>query len=77
MKIIIKKSLLLTSDNHRDQWKINFDFIEKYLFELMNESTLFFYILCQQLFAQTYSKRRLIKHCFLNYCEKYGLPFSK
>jgi len=77
MKMIIKKSLLLTSDNHRDQWKINFDFIEKYLFELMNESTLFFYILCQQLFAQTYSKRRLIKHCFLNYCEKYGLPFSK
>jgi len=77
MNIIIKKSLLLIPDNNTHKWKINFDLIEEYLFELMNESTLFFYILCQQLFSQTYSKRLLIKHCFLNYCEKYGLPFSK
>jgi hypothetical protein len=77
MNIIIKKSLLLIPDNNQHKWKINFDLIEEYLFELMNESTLFFYILCQQLFSQTYSKRLLIKHCFLNYCEKYGLPFSK
>ncbi|CAF2470656.1 unnamed protein product [Rotaria sp. Silwood2] len=77
MNIIIKKSLLLIPDsitNHK--WKINFDLIEENLFELMNESTLFFYMLCQQLFSQTYSIRIIIKHCFLNYCEKYGLPFS-
>ena len=75
MNIVIKKSLLLIPDD--DHWRVNFDFIEEYLFELMNESTLFFYILCQQLFAQIYFKHRLIKHCFLNHCEKYGLPFSK
>jgi hypothetical protein len=76
MNIIIKKSLLLLPDcNTNHKWKISFDLIEEYLFELMNELTLFFYILCQQLFSQTYSKRLLIKHCFLNYLEKYGLPF--
>ena len=77
MNIIIKKSLFLSPDGEDHQWKINFDLIEEYLFELMNELTLFFYILCQQLFSQTSSKRKLIKHCFLNYCEKYGLPIFK
>ncbi|CAF3095073.1 unnamed protein product [Rotaria socialis] len=76
MNSIIKKPLLLTPDSTNDIWKINFDLIEANLFELMNESTLFFYILCQQLFSQTCSIRIIIKHCFLNYCEKYGLPFS-
>lgn len=78
MNILIKKSLLLIPDDeHSHRWKINFDLIEKYLFELMNESILFIYILCQQLFSQTYSKRLIIKHCFLNYLEKYGLPLTK
>ncbi|CAF0874584.1 unnamed protein product [Rotaria sordida] len=77
MNIIIKKFLLLIPDSTTThKWKINFDLIEENLFKLMNESTLFFYILCQQLFSQTYSIRIIIKHCFLNYCEKYGLPFS-
>ncbi|CAF3468953.1 unnamed protein product [Rotaria sp. Silwood1] len=77
MNIIIKKSLLLIPDSTTThKWKMNFDLIEENLFELMNESTLFFYILCQQLFSQTYSTRVIIKHCFLNYCEKHGLPFS-
>ncbi len=77
MNIIIKKSLLLIPDYANHKWKINFDLIEDYLFDLMNETTLFLYILCQQLFSRRYSERLLIKHCFLNYCENYGLPFSK
>jgi len=77
MNILIKKSLLLIPNGNIHQWEINFDLIEQNLFELMDELTLYFYILCQRLFSPTYSIRILIKHCFLNYCEKYGLPFSK
>lgn len=77
MNIVIKTSLLLIPNSQNDKWNVNFDFIDEYLFKLMNKTTLFFYILCQQLFSQTYSIRIIIKHCFLNYCEKYGLPFSK
>jgi hypothetical protein len=77
MNILTKKSLLLIPNGNTHQWEINFDLIEENLFELMDELTLYFYILCQQLFSPTYSIRILIKHCFLNYCEKYGLPFSK
>ncbi|CAF1214401.1 unnamed protein product [Adineta steineri] len=76
MNILINKSLLLIPNEHTHKWEINFDLIEENLFELMNESTLFFYILCQQLFSSTYSTRIIIKHCFLNYLERYGLPFS-
>ncbi|UJR30962.1 hypothetical protein I4U23_018474 [Adineta vaga] len=76
MDIIIKKSLLLLPNEHDHSWKINFDLIEEYLFELMNESTLYIYSLCQQFFSLTYEIRTLIKHSFLNYCENYGLPFS-
>ena len=77
MKIIMQKSLLLTPMYSNDQWKINWDLIEEYLFRLMNDSCIFFYLLCQKFFARTDSQRRLIKHAFLNFCEKYGLPFSK
>ncbi len=77
LNILIKKPLLLIPISNNHQWEINFDLIEENLFELMNESTLCFYALCQQLFSQTLTIRTCIKHCFLNYCEKYGLPFSK
>lgn len=77
LNILIKKPLLLIPILNNHQWEINYDLIEQNLFELMNESTLCFYILCQQLFSQTLIIRTCIKHCFLNYCEKYGLPFSK
>jgi hypothetical protein len=77
LNILIKKPLLLTPFSNNHQWEINFDLIEQNLFELMNESTLYFYALCQQLFSQIFIIRTCIKHCFLNYCEKYGLPFSK
>lgn len=77
LNIIIKKSLLLIPIQNNHKWEINFDLIEQSLFELMNSSTLCFYALCQQLFAQTLTMRTCIKHCFLNYCEKHGLPFSK
>ncbi|CAF3410799.1 unnamed protein product [Rotaria sp. Silwood1] len=76
LNIIIKKPLLLIPIPNNHKWEINFDIIEQSLFELMNESTLCFYALCQQLFSQTLTIRTCIKHCFLNYCEKYGLPFS-
>ncbi|CAF0811924.1 unnamed protein product [Rotaria sordida] len=76
LNIIIKKPLLLIPIQNNHKWKINFDLIEQCLFELMNESTLYFYALCQQLFSQILTIRTCIKHCFLNYCEKYGLPFS-
>jgi hypothetical protein len=77
LNIIIKKPLLLIPIWNNHKWEISFDLIEQSLFELMNESTLYFYALCQQLFSQTLTMRTWIKHCFLNYCEKYGLPFSK
>ncbi|CAF2756705.1 unnamed protein product [Rotaria sp. Silwood2] len=76
LNIIIKKSLLLIPIQNNHKWEISFDLIEQSLFEFMNESTLCFYALCQQLFSQTLTIRTCIKHCFLNYCEKYGLPFS-
>ncbi|CAF3368004.1 unnamed protein product [Rotaria socialis] len=76
LNIIIKKPILLIPMQHNHKWEINFDLIEQGLFELMNESTLCFYALCQQLFGQTLAMRTCVKHCFLNYCEKYGLPFS-
>ncbi|CAF0869023.1 unnamed protein product [Adineta ricciae] len=76
LNIIIKKPLLLIPSQIDHQWKTNFDLIEQSLFELMNESTICFYVLCQQLLCQTIEQRPYIKHCFLNYCEKYGLPFS-
>ncbi|UJR15675.1 hypothetical protein I4U23_002609 [Adineta vaga] len=76
LNIIIKKPLLLIPNESPHQWEINFDPIEQSLFELMNESTICFYALCQQLLCQTIEQRTCIKHCFLNYCEKYGLPFS-
>ena len=74
---ILEQSLLLIPDSITDKWKLNFDLIEETLFRLMNELTLFFYILCQQLFSLTSSTRIIIKHCFLNYCEKYGLLLTK
>ena len=77
MKLIIEKSLLLIPNCSNDRWEINWDLIEEFLFQLMNESALFFYLLCQKFFAQFDWQRRLIKHTFLNFCEKYGLPFSK
>ncbi|CAF2372544.1 unnamed protein product [Rotaria sp. Silwood2] len=77
LNIIIKKSLLLIPIQNNHKWEISFDLIEQSLFEFMNESTLCFYALCQQLFSQTLTIRTCIKHCFLNYCEKYGLPFSQ
>ncbi|CAF1399901.1 unnamed protein product [Adineta steineri] len=76
LNIIIKKPLILVPIQNDHKWKISFDLIEQSLFELMNESTLYFYALCQQLFSQTATTRTCVKHCFLNYCEKYGLPFS-
>lgn len=77
MKMIMQKSLLLTPMSSTDQWRINWDLIEEYLFRLMNESCIFFYLLCQKFFTRTYAQRTLIKHVFLNFSEKYGLPFSK
>ncbi len=77
LNIIIKKPLLLIPIQNNHKWEIKFDLIEQSLFEIMNESTLCFYTLFQQLFSQTLTIRTCIKHCFLNYCEKYGLPFSK
>jgi hypothetical protein len=77
LNILIKKPLLLIPISTNHQWELNFDLIEQNLFEFMNESTLCFYALCQQLFSQSLIIRTCIKHCFLNYCEKYGLPLSK
>jgi hypothetical protein len=86
MNIIVKKPLLLvpnTSNGLSLLWQINFDLVEQGLFEFMTESALFFYAECLQLFVNTrptdeddMAIRSCIKHCFLNYCEKYGLPFS-
>lgn len=76
MNIVRKRSLLLVPSDVEHQWILNYDLIEQNLFELMNESTLGFYALCQQLFAQTFATRMIIKHVFLNFCEKFGLPFS-
>ncbi|CAF5125409.1 unnamed protein product, partial [Rotaria socialis] len=47
LNIIIKKPILLIPMQHNHKWEINFDLIEQGLFELMNESTLCFYALCQ------------------------------
>ena len=77
LNILIKKPLLLIPISVNHQWEVNFDLIEQNLFELMNAPTLCFYALCQQLFSQSLTIRTCVKHCFLNYCEKYGLPFSK
>jgi len=78
IEVILTKPLLLIPCSVNDQWEVNYDFIEQYLFEsTLNEFTLFFYLLCQQLFSPTYSKRILIKHCFLNFLEKYDLPILK
>lgn len=76
MNILVKKPLLLLPIGVDHQWEINFDCLEQSLFELMNGSSLCFYALCQQIFSRTAPTRTVIKHCFLNYCEKYGLPFS-
>ena len=77
MNIVRKRSLLLVPSPLEHQWTLNYDLIEQSLFELMNESSLGSYALCQQIFAQTLPTRLIVKHVFLNYCEKYGLPFSK
>ena len=76
MNILIKKPLLLIPIDSDHQWEIHFDSIEQCLFEWINESTLVFYALCQQIFSHNFQTRTVIKHCFLNYCEKYGQPFS-
>lgn len=76
LNILIKKSPLLVPFGQNHQWQLNFDPIEQDLFELMNETTLYFYSLCQQLFTSSVNIRNCLKHCFLNYCETYGLPFS-
>lgn len=78
LNILIKKPLLLIPIGQNHQWELNFDPIERDLFELMNETTFYFYSLCQQLFTSSTQQIRIcLKHCFLNYCETYGLPFSK
>lgn len=77
LNILIKTPLLLTPISTNHHWEMNYDLIEQNLFEWMNESTLCFYTLCQQLFTTSMNTRTCLKHCFLNYCEKYGLPFSK
>ena len=77
LNIIIKKPLLLIPISNNHHWEIHFDLIEQNLFEWMNESILCFYTLCQQLLSTSLNTRTCLKHCFLNYCEKYGLPFSK
>lgn len=77
LNIIVKRPLLLVPTPNSHRWQLNFDLVEQSLFESMNESTVCFYALCQQLFASTADIRTCVKHCFFNYCEKYGLPFSK
>jgi hypothetical protein len=77
MTELLTNPLLVVPSAESDHWKIQFDFIEQDLFALMNDSSLFFYLICQQLFSRTDSTRALIKHAFLNHCEKFGLPFSK
>ena len=77
MNIIVKKPILLVPMPNEHRWATNFDLVEQSLFELMNHSTLCLYALCQQLYAHTPAMRTCIKHCFLNYCERYGLPGSK
>ena len=74
---LFTKPLLLVPAVDADRWEIQFDLVEQTLFEWCDDSTRFFYALCQQIFARTWTTRRLIKHAFLNYCEKHGLPFSK
>ena len=77
MTQLLTNPLLILPSAKSDHWEIQFDFIEQDLFALMNDSSLFFYLLCQQLFSRADSTRPLIKHAFLNHCEKFGLPFSK
>lgn len=77
MNILVKKSLLLVPTGNEHQWRIEFDLVEQSLFELMPQTTLCFYAFAQRILGQTDNVRTIVKHCFLNYAEQHGLPFSR